>query len=419
MDEQTTGHACRAMLVLLGGRLEPVLYTLSRHQPDYLLFFVSRESVGQIQALMRELPYACRDFDRILSPSAEILGDCYRTLRDHLPSKLAQWGLSAQELWVDYTGGTKSMSAALVLAPIEQAHRYSCVDGVERDKGGVGVVLDGRERMWYEQNPWKALAREERQRARLYFATARYDTALQEVQRLVGRVEAEEREFLRTVALVVESYRDWDNFCHRDARPKLGRALTFLKPYARGAGEPTLSQFVLELQENFEFLNRVTSPESRDETYILDLIANADRRAQIEGKYEDGVARLYSCLERSARFRLQRRYEISTEDVRADQIPESIGAAFAQRYRDPHDGKIRLPLSAAYRLLAALADELGQRFMARQEEILKLLSLRNLSPLWHGENAVGREGYERFRAMLTELLEIDVGQLPRFPTLPQ
>ena len=130
------------------------------------------------------------------------------------------------------------------------------------------------------------------------------------------------------------------------------------------------------------------------------------------------MARLYSCLERGAKFRLQRQYGVSTEDVQVEQIPESLRAEFDQKYRDARESQIQLPLFASYRLLDALGDALGQRFMARQEEILKLLSLRNLSPLGHGENPVGREGYGRFRAQLVELLGIDAQDLPRFTTLP-
>jgi CRISPR-associated protein (TIGR02710 family) len=420
MQNQEAEQKSRAMLVSLGGSLEPVLYTLGQQQPEYILFFVSAESAGQIQGIIRELSYSCRDFDRILSPSAEILGDCYRALRDHLPGKLAQWGLSPEELLVDYTGGTKSMSAALVLATIEQAHRYSYVGGVERDKGGVGVVLGGRERMHYIQNPWKEVAQEERKRISLLFATARYETARQEIQRMLTHVEEGEREFWQAMAVLVEGYCDWDNFSPRSAKNKLGRAFNFLKPYAGGTRgrQPPLAQLVLDVETLLEFLNRLTSSEGRDEAYILDLIANADRRADIEGKYEDAVARLYSCLERGAKFRLQRQYRVSTDDVKVDQLPEAIRSEFEQKYRDPREGKIRLPLFAAYRLLDALGDALGQRFIARQEEILKLLSLRNLSPLGHGENPVGQEGYGRFRALLVELLGIDEAALPKFATLP-
>ena len=221
MENQGAEHQCRAMLVSLGGSPEPVLYTLGQQQPEYILFFVSAESAGQIQGIIRELPYPCHDFDRILSPSAEILGDCFRVLRDHLPRKLSQWGLSPAELLVDYTGGTKSMSAALVLATIELAHRYSYVGGIERDKGGVGVVLGGRERMHYIQNPWQEVAQEERKRISLLFATARYETARQEIQGMLTHLEDSEREFWQAMGVLVEGYGDWDNLIQGVPRTNL------------------------------------------------------------------------------------------------------------------------------------------------------------------------------------------------------
>ena len=420
MEHQPSKPTSRAMLVSLGGSPDPVLYTLNQKQPTYILFFVSAESAGQIREVIQGLTFPWQDIDRIVSPSAEILGDCYRALREHLPNKLAQWGVAPEELLVDYTGGTKSMSAALVLATIERAYRYSYMGGVERDRGGVGVVLGGRERMHYIQNPWKEVAQEERKRISLLFTTARYEAAQHEVLRTLKHVEDSEREFWQAMAVLVEGYGDWDNFNPRGARNKLGRAFSFLKPYVRGARgqQPGVAQLVLDVEAHLEFLHRLTSADGRDGAYILDLIANADRRAGVEGKYEDGVARLYSCLERGARFRLARQYGISTEDVGAEQIPEGLRAEFEQKYRDAREGKVRLPLFASYRLLDTLGDELGQRFMARQEDILKLLSLRNLSPLGHGENPVGREGYARFRALLVELLGIEESDLPRFATLP-
>ena len=74
---------------------------------------------------------------------------------------------------------------------------------------------------------------------------------------------------------------------------------------------------------------------------MLDLIANADRRARIEGKYEDAVARLYSALERGAKFRLQRQYAISTEDVKPARLPEALRDEYVQKYGDIRHGKIR------------------------------------------------------------------------------
>jgi len=409
---------CQAMLVSLGGSPEPILFTLNQQRPAYVVFFVSPESEAELQMVIKGLDFQCR-FNHIVTPSAEDLGECYGALREQLPAMLAQWGLTADDLVVDYTGGTKSMSAALVLATVERAQRYSYIGGVERDKGGVGIVLGGRERMLYVHNPWKEWAQEERKRISLYFATARYATALDELQRLQQHADAAEQGLLRALASAVEGYRDWDNFRHRNALPKLGeQALRFLKPYALGRTQNAeLARFVLEVETNLEFLRRFTVASTRDEAYVLDLIANADRRARIEGKYEDAVARLYSGLERAARFRLQRQYGIGTEDVKEAQIPEALREDYRQKYLDPRDGKLKVPLVAAYRLLEALGDGLGRAFTMRQEEILELLNLRNSSPLGHGESPVGADGYERFRSVLVALLAIDESALPRFPEL--
>jgi CRISPR-associated protein (TIGR02710 family) len=416
VNEPEQSTHCRAMLVSLGGSPAPVLYTLNQQQPAYVLFFVSPQSEAELQTVINGLDFRCT-FGIITSSSAEDLGACYRALRGQLPARLAQWSITEGDLVVDYTGGTKSMSAALVLATVERIHRYSYVGGVERDKQGMGVVIGGRERMLRVHNPWREWGEEERKRIGLYFATARYDTALQELQRLLAHVEPQERGFLGAIANAIEGYRDWDNFNHARARTRLDRALNFFEPYRWGAHQTESARFVQDMQVNQAFLERLLEDETRDQAYILDVLANADRRARIEGKYEDAVARLYSALERGAKFRLKRQHGIRTDDVEPEQIPEVLREEYLHRYHDTRDEKVKVPLLAAYRLLDALGDDLGSAFMARQDDMVQLLSLRNQSPLGHGETPVGAAGYRRFRALLVALLGIDEAALPHFPAL--
>lgn len=118
---------CRAILVSLGGSPEPVIFSLNQQQPEYVLLFVSPETAPQSQDIVRALTYRCQDVDRIVTPTAEDLNVCYSSLRAQLPEKLAQWGVREDEVVVDYTGGTKTMSAALVLATVERVHRYCYV----------------------------------------------------------------------------------------------------------------------------------------------------------------------------------------------------------------------------------------------------------------------------------------------------
>ena len=50
------------------------------------------------------------------------------------------------------------MSVALALATIDKSCCYSYVGGNERSKGGVGIVVDGKESMYFLDNPWNNIA---------------------------------------------------------------------------------------------------------------------------------------------------------------------------------------------------------------------------------------------------------------------
>ncbi len=50
------------------------------------------------------------------------------------------------------------MSAALVLAALERSCCYSYVSGDERSKGGIRVVVDSKEKVWFLGNPWDEIA---------------------------------------------------------------------------------------------------------------------------------------------------------------------------------------------------------------------------------------------------------------------
>jgi CRISPR-associated protein (TIGR02710 family) len=413
----------RALLVSLGGSPQPVIFTLNRQRPERILFFVSPASAADIQTVIQGLQYRCADFDRIVTPSADLLAESYRAVRGELPAKLAQWGIAPEELTVDYTGGTKSMSAALVLATAARVQRYSYVGGSERDKGGVGVVVDGRETMWYLQNPWKALVEEELGRVRLAFRTARYAAACEELEALAASPEGAPRLLLQALAGLAAGYREWDAFRHRAALAPLGRACEFLKTYGLGAQGGGWAELAAAVAGHLAFLQRLAPGKGAaadPAALVLDLLANADRRARIEKKFEDAAARLYSCLERAARFRLLARTPpLDNENLSPAAVPPPLRAELERRHADPATGLLKLPLVASYRLLDALGDGLGERFRAREEEILGLLQMRNRSILGHGEQAVSATGAGRFREVLVALLAIDERELPVFPELPE
>ena len=175
------------------------------------------------------------------------------------------------------------------------------------------------------------------------------------------------------------------------------------------------------LKKNLEFLDKIEK-ESDQKGFLLfcDLLANAQRRAYLENKYDDAIARLYRAMEAFAQYRLSSFYGIKTSNVKKDQIPESIREEFLKKYLDYEDGKekIKLPLYASYLLLKEMGDSIGKKFFEKYEtRIKKLLDLRNNSLLAHGFEPVKEKTYLDMYKVILEFSEISEEDLPKFPEL--
>ena len=174
----------KAMIVSVGGTSAPIIFSLNRSKPEYICFFISKQTKKMLEEeIIPNLNFKPRHYDWILTPNAESLSDCYSELVKQLPSLLEKWEVDPKDVCVDYTGGTKTMSVALALATIEDSCCYSYVGGDERSKGGVGVVVDGKERMWFLENPWDEIAQKERKEISILFNKARYASAAEVLQK--------------------------------------------------------------------------------------------------------------------------------------------------------------------------------------------------------------------------------------------
>jgi len=407
----------KAMIVSVGGSPAAVIATLNVQQPERICFFVSPESKATIDAtILPALCYRPRHHDWIESPSAEDLLACYRFLVRGLAALAEKWAVPLQEFVADYTGGTKTMSVALGLATIHMVGRYTYVGGTERTKEGLGVVVDGKEKMIYQANPWEELAVTARQRASLLFSRARYEAAAEEFEGVAGRVSPGERAVYEGLAALAHGYAEWDRFTHQKAQGLLWKSLGALEPFAFGSEKSAWSDLVARVRRHVEFLRALEGPDG-GRRRVADLIANAQRRGDIEARYDDAVARLYSALEMAARHRLLCAHQIRTSRTAPEQIPESLRQEYSCRYMT-NEGILKLPQYAAFRLLAALKDDLGERFHLNTEEIEKLLGTRNASILAHGDQPVGESLYRQFRALVLRIAAIEESDLPTFPMLP-
>ncbi|TVL99180.1 MAG: TIGR02710 family CRISPR-associated protein [Candidatus Brocadia sp. WS118] len=404
----------KAILISVGGSPQPIIKSLNEQRPEYICFFTSEATKDSTEKdILPCLTYKPRHWDWIITPNAEGLSECYREIATRLPDILKKWNVKESELIVDYTGGTKTMSVAVTLATIELSSTYTYVGGVERNKNGVGIVIDGKERMLYLDNPWNEIAFMDKKRACILFNKARYASASEVFAVIEEKVSENHKPFFKALKNMSDGYDLWDRFKHEDARTRLYSCRDILKTYS--LHNKKSDGFVNQLLQNINFLDK---HKDNAELSNHDLISNARRRAELECKYDDAVARLYRAMEAIAQFKLKTTYDIDSSNVKEDLIPADIRGEFVSKYRDNKDNKIKLGLYVSYDLLNKLNNPLGKNFFEFYEkEIRGLLDIRNNSILAHGYRSVSQETYEKLLEVILKFSGIKREDLPEFPLL--
>jgi CRISPR-associated protein (TIGR02710 family) len=413
----------KTLILSVGGSPRPLIESIRHHSPQNIIFFTSLETENQIEPILKELyekGFQPQKHEKIVSPSAEDLNKCLHTLLNRLPEILYRWNVSPSDLIVDYTGGTKSMSSALVLATIERTSTFSYIGGEERNKDGIGIVIDGKEKMLRIINPWDELAIEEKKRIEILFNNGRYSLAKETAEIAKNKVSERERPFFEMLTNLIESYRLWDSFEYKQSLNKIGKAINELKIYCASleASHP-LHNLLNHARKNLEFLTGIDSDEKRK---VLDLLSNAKRRAEYEGRYDDAIIRIYRSLEKTAQIELKK-YGLDTSNINPELLPQSIREEISSKYYHERKKKIQTPLYGSFQILKAIEEEknvkgLGSKFFETYKELNNnIIESRNLSVIVHGSNPLDKEKFEKAFNQALKFLDIKEEELPKFPKL--
>lgn len=418
MTPQTHPEPARvtAALVSVGGTPAPVLHVLRHHRPAHVWYFCSagsRENADTIQRQLEWHPQA-----RFIEVERfEELGACYRELRRKLPEILAETKVPDAEVLVDYTGGTKTMSAALVLAASERFGQFSYVGGQQREKAGLGIVVDGKEKVLYQDNPWTALAIREIERARHLWTGCQFDAAAAVLDEVALRVPHRRR--FEAIAKLAAAMAVRHRLAFGLAKTSLDPLQGLLPALFDGRDDHDLLRFAREAKE---LCAACSGPMACMKTLLRELLDNALRTAS-QQRFEDAAARLYRAMELQGQLWLAE----STGDLfthgrcrreNTSRIPETIRAlAFCQ---PGNDGDLKFSMEQCFRALAALghphaativtdldatdgAGKTRSRWRTATEK-------RNTSILAHGTEPIGREGFEQMKQLATEFLGFDLAR---------
>ena len=180
-----------AMIISIGGTPDPIARSIREYRPGYVCFLASESSAGEIQSVARILndlpePLSMPDNHIVQVNNPQDLTRCYQGALECI-HHLVNEGHPADSVIVDFTGGTKCMSAALSLATVSSGCRFSYVGGARRTKNGLGIVINGSEEVVNSLSPWALFAVEERRSIIRLFNACQYEAASQLAAALVQR----------------------------------------------------------------------------------------------------------------------------------------------------------------------------------------------------------------------------------------
>lgn len=401
------------LIISVGGSCAPVINACREYKPDYIYFFCSSGAKGSAvtvdgpgnpcgdardkkcecgkmvplgnpegKAIVYQLGLGKDSYEKIEVDELDDLAACFNALTG-IEMKIAERFGDGVEVIANYTGGTKSMSAALVLKGMQQEQwKLSLNKGIRKDlikvHSGDMPVLEDKLGIYLVNY---------RDQIKIFLQRHDYSSADNLLSEVTVKhcLPLDEQEKVFRTRRICQAFHAWDLFNHDDALEML-----------RNVGGENIKPYILALVAMTK-KNRLAGYEK-----VADLILNAERRA-VQERYDDAVARLYRAVEMVAQERLKNEWEIDTSDVHLNQIPHE----HQEKYREMQntDGRIQLALRKSYELLADLGDPIGAIWCKDVNIVLLALNKRNNSILAHGTVSLNKNDYEQVREDLVGFID--------------
>lgn len=407
----------KVLFINVGGSDVPIVTSIKNHRPDQVIFFATettgKTSVGSRETIDGE-GLVCKD--RPMDGSEP---------KDR-PSIVKQTGLTSgqykiiivkhddpydiymkaeplilehikenHEVLVDYTGGTKSMSAGLAAAGME--HPECTLTVVTGARISTVRVQDGMERI--AKLPMnKVFIRRQLNAWREFFAERDYYSA-QKVLEVISTYGGDYGDdgTIERLYYLSRGFTEWDRFNYQDALNyiSLYKDEEKIAPYNKNLN---LLIAAMKFYKEWSKDNK-KKPPGDGFLLVYDIMYNAKRKGE-QGYYDDAVARIYRAIEMYAQFCLMTSEQrMSTDDIQIDLLPEHCRKIFEAK-RDPESNKIKVGLRDAYEILVHLDHPVGQVWQKWGRKVINENMKRNYSFLAHGIEPVTKEQYEEMIATI-------------------
>jgi CRISPR-associated protein (TIGR02710 family) len=394
-------------LIMVISRTDTIELAVEEFEPEMVGVILSQDILGPIVTRCQELEPRTRFRYRIVDSPMEI-GDSFERF-EHLLSELESLGYAPEDVILDVTGGTTPMRFGAALAAMTRGMSMVHQRVPQRFvQGEWELDPSGQREIFPLGNPLESTGLLREGQAVELFNRRDYTAAALVFQDVTNKVSGVERShYYRGLLLLSEGYAAWDVADYGTALEKLKLAREELSVgFSEAVFADRAAALAEQIKGNLSFLGKVRGKRISVEN-VVDMLENARRRITDQGRYDDGVARLYRSVEMWHQWRLLEHHSVSTKGVRWEQIPEDVQAEFLKTSRLaelPED----LDLTRARILDGILSGEATQDVNVFRD----LLQKRNNSILAHGLKPVGEGSALKFLEYVDALVNRPETRVP-------
>lgn len=410
-----TGDHTRQDETILG----PFRVTIESGEWERLVLLTSHASQGQGELIATQLPAGEAKIEPLPAAGAEDDADACYAHFERVLRGLIREGFSPADIVIDFTRGTKAMSAAAVLAAVR--HGVPTLRYMTGQRDERGMVRPGSEKI-REGSTTAARASRELELAERLIRNGAAGAAL---DLLPDADDPFSRATWPADALALSAFgRSVARFCAAWDRLSYTTAASVKLP-AESSGssawdsllpDKATRQWVSGLSGALDLERELPADQLRRAAAQLrgiaaDLLANGERRIRQE-QYEDAVLRAYRVLELVGQFRLlDQGLNAAWLDPQDPRVQE-LEAELRRRGRDalPLRGRrVQTAREHSARLLRLMNDQIAERLLDLGGRGPVRADSRNKSILIHGFSAAftDRAGMERMYRELEKLLRDD------------
>jgi len=418
--KKVTGN-CDAMVLTLGTSYEPLVLSIAVLKPEKVLILYTDKSHHLLDEVieftkLKPSQYIATDVD------AENPLQLYQKIKDIYE----KWG-RPKNIYVDFTGGTKSMAAGCAMAGSAIGAKLIYVAG--NFLTDLRKPEPGSEKLCHIDDPYTVFGDLEREQAISLFNKMDYVSAYRIFEELEQRVPGTKE--YSALKYISKAYNAWDSLDIIDAAENLSKCYEIVVTEGKIERSFILNSHIEKLEKQLKAIKMLEKIHCSEEAakdksvifnnigyLIANLYQNAMRREKQE-KYEMASLLLYRILEIVEQKRLWN-YGVDTSDAdftklcenekvlleNANKIIRNIKGFTEWKQLDK-----KISLLAGYIILAAVGDEIikAKKPGKETDSINRLRSkvdARNNSIFAHGYEFISKEKYGEFKKVVEDYMNL-------------